>query len=156
MVRMATIDDIPILIDHHLAMFREIYQVLNRAIVETDFNKTGRAYREKLWRQLTEGTCTAWVHTSNSGIVASAAVSLLEGVPVPNDPSVTVAFVHSVYTSPEYRRKGYARQLMREILTYCEQHEIRRVDLVASTAGEALYTGLGFSYMSGSMRLMRK
>jgi GNAT superfamily N-acetyltransferase len=156
MLRKATVDDITILTDHHLAMFREIHQLMDKPVSESDFEKTGRTYREKLHRQLTNGTCTAWVYVSDSSIVASAAVSLLEGIPVPDDPLVTVAFVHSVYTLPEYRRRGYARQLMQEILMFCEQRGIRRIDLVASAAGEGVYTGLGFSHLSGAMRLMRK
>jgi len=66
------------------------------------------------------------------------------GVPARNDPNV--------YTDPDYRRCGIARQLMATIITWCKQQGFARVTLHASGDGRQLYESLGF-VDSNEMRL---
>lgn len=55
-----------------------------------------------------------------------------------------VVGVHQVGVLPEYRGKGMARELMKDVIRRCTQMPARYVTLQASTVGEPLYSGLGF------------
>lgn len=54
---------------------------------------------------------------------------------------VTVGGIHAVATHPEFRRRGYYRQVMVEVLKYCDQHY---ETLVLTTSNPEFYTPFGF------------
>ncbi|OAV43344.1 GNAT family N-acetyltransferase [Lewinella sp. 4G2] len=55
-----------------------------------------------------------------------------------------VAGIHSIGTLPEFRRKGYARQIMQSLLTTTQQKGAELAVLQASAKGLGLYQQLGF------------
>ncbi len=55
--------------------------------------------------------------------------------------NITVGGIHAVCTHPEYRRRGYYREVMEEVLDYCEN---RYDTLVLTTAQPELYQPFGF------------
>jgi GNAT superfamily N-acetyltransferase len=55
--------------------------------------------------------------------------------------NVTVGGVHAVATHPEFRRRGYYRQVMEEVLDYCDR---RYQTLVLTTSQPELYQPFGF------------
>ncbi len=57
--------------------------------------------------------------------------------------------VSSVYTLPEYRRKGISRKLMLMLIAHAKELQIRRLVLWASEMGRPLYEGLGFEPSHG-------
>ena len=59
----------------------------------------------------------------------------------------------NVYTRPEHRRKGLARQLMRASLDWCRSNAVPCVILHASVEGRRLYESLGFA-STNEMRLL--
>ena len=58
----------------------------------------------------------------------------------------------NLYTEPEFRRRGIARQIMLTILSWVKDHGLRAVNLHASAAGRPLYEKLGFE-ATNEMRL---
>jgi GNAT superfamily N-acetyltransferase len=60
------------------------------------------------------------------------------------EPLGTVGYVFSVATDPDTRRRGYARACMDTLLDWYREHQVRRVQLTASTEGAPLYASLGF------------
>lgn len=54
---------------------------------------------------------------------------------------VTVGGIHAVCTHPEFRRRGYYRQVMEEVLQYCAT---RYETLILTTAQPELYAPFGF------------
>jgi GNAT superfamily N-acetyltransferase len=55
--------------------------------------------------------------------------------------SITVGGIHGVCTHPEFRRRGYYREIMEEVLDYCDR---RYGTLVLTTAQPELYQPFGF------------
>ena len=62
------------------------------------------------------------------------------------------ALIVNVYTEPEWRRRGYARQLLETIVAWCRERGVNSVVLHASDDGRALYEKLGF-FSTSEMRL---
>lgn len=146
-------EDIPVLVDHHRNMFQEI--LVSRGVDSgiPDSEELDTAYRNKLKNELGH-QCRAWImKSSNNKIVASGAVSVVSLVPVPNDTSCKVGFLHSIFTESEYRNKGFAGRIVEEIVRYCKDQGIKRVILNASSDGMPLYKKIGFESAENSMRL---
>jgi GNAT superfamily N-acetyltransferase len=55
--------------------------------------------------------------------------------------NITVGGIHAVCTHPEFRRRGYYREIMEEVLDYCQ---CRYDTLVLTTAQPELYQPFGF------------
>jgi GNAT superfamily N-acetyltransferase len=58
----------------------------------------------------------------------------------------------NVYTEPEFRKRGIARQIMLTILGWVKEHGFHSVNLHASDEGRHLYEKLGFE-ATNEMRL---
>jgi len=151
-LREATIADIPVLARHHRLMFEEILGAEHEPADPERMAGVEKAYAGKLHHEQKTGTCTAWVVEVGDLIVASGGISRMPNVPVPEDPTCTVALLHSVYTEPGYRRRGCARMVVRAVLLRCRQEGIHRVQLVASNAGRSLYEEHGFLAVPNMMR----
>ena len=55
-----------------------------------------------------------------------------------------VGEVNSVYTIPEYRRRGIALQIIKNLVKYSKENQIDRVDLKATKMGAPVYLKAGF------------
>jgi predicted N-acetyltransferase YhbS len=75
-------------------------------------------------------------------------IGLLELPLVIMGQTVRVGGIHAVGTRPEYRRRGYYRQVMAEVLQYCVQ---RYETLVLTTGQPALYEPFGFRVVQEHM-----
>ena len=98
-----------------------------------------------LARALGDGSYHHWLALDGSGRVAGGGGVLLSPWPAnPKDPCTQRAVILNVYTEPESRKRGIARQIMRTILAWVREHGFHSVNLHASAEGRALYEKLGF------------
>ena len=63
--------------------------------------------------------------------------------------------VLNVYTKPEYRKKGYAKQLMNVLLEDAKKNELSVVELKATEDGYHLYKSVGFQDVVSKYHNMR-
>jgi GNAT superfamily N-acetyltransferase len=78
-------------------------------------------------------------------------------IPWPPGPlysSGRLAFVYNVYTEPEHRRHGLARQVMDVLHAYCREAGIGSVALNASIFGRTLYESMGYRVTSSPMMFL--
>ncbi len=75
------------------------------------------------------------------GEMAVTHVGVLEIPMVVMGQRVTVGVIHGVCTHPEFRRRGYFRQVMEEVLEYCAS---RYETLLLTTAQPEFYSSFGF------------
>jgi GNAT superfamily N-acetyltransferase len=64
-----------------------------------------------------------------------------------------VAFLHSVFTEPKYRKQGYAKMIVESAIKFCNSNGIKRLLLNTSEEAKSLYKSLGFEYSKTSMSL---
>ena len=87
-----------------------------------------------------------WLIEYNGKVVAGAGVLLHQYYPTQRNPRARpTAYILNVYTEPAHRRRGLARRLMEEILSWCRPHDIPRASLHTSDAGKRVYESLGFA-----------
>jgi GNAT superfamily N-acetyltransferase len=61
------------------------------------------------------------------------------------DPALDAARVRAMYTNPKYARRGVGRLVLSLCETAAAAEGFRRLELVATLAGEPLYTAYGFT-----------
>jgi len=157
-IRLATVDDIAVIARHRVRMFEDM-GTLPPDQVPIMTERTIR-YLE---RAIPAGEYVAWlaVEQDQPGIVAGGAgLQRRTVLPFPTaDAGVPgvgegrEAIVINVYTEPEFRRLGLARQLMKALIQWSREAGIERIALHASPYGQALYESLGF-VVTNEMRLM--
>ncbi|MFJ9947808.1 GNAT family N-acetyltransferase [Kitasatospora sp. NPDC091207] len=79
------------------------------------------------------------------GALAACAVGTLEQrLPAPGNPDGRFGFVFNICTDPGHRLRGYARACTEALVDWFDSRRVGRIDLHASSGGEALYRSLGF------------
>lgn len=151
-IREAGDADIPVLVQFRRGMHEEIRHSRGLPVVPEKMAAMEEAYARFARARLADGTMKAWVIEAQGQIVACGALLVLLYPPNPIDPSGRTARLYSMYTLPEYRRKGLARRIAHRAIEYCKAQGIKRIGLGASTAGKPLYESLGFQ-PTNEMRL---
>ena len=152
----ATIDDIGILAIHHRKMFEEIWEHKGQKIEKDRAHELEAAYCKKIEKQISEGSCRAWVVKNGNQVIASGAITIVSFVPVPSDGNHNIAYLHSMYTEKNYRNQKCAQKIIEKAIHYCKGNGINRVVLNASDAGKAIYEKSGFVPSPETMRLFIK
>ena len=86
----------------------------------------------------------AWVVEVDGRLVSSAALSILPTIPAPGRLDMRWVLLHNVYTLPDYRGRGFARNLVEMAIAWCKEQGFRSLALNASAAGRPIYASLGF------------
>ena len=105
-----------------------------------------------LSKAIADGTFRAWLAHDSYHVVAGGAVIITPWPAHPYDLECRRATILNVYTDPNYRRRGIARELMQTMIDWCRRQGFARVTLHASDDGRHLYETLGFE-PSNEMRL---
>ena len=137
-VRPATISDIPDLITHRAAMFREMG-------IPAQFDEMAIAGESWLRHAIPAHTYRAWVaETPAEGVVASAALIVMPWPPGPISMDPRCGMIFNVYTLPTHRQRGLARRLIETLHEWCRAEGLERVVLNASVFGKPLYDSMGY------------
>lgn len=147
-IREAAAGESAIILHHRRSMFRDMGQ----GTVE-ELDRMVLTASPWLSRALADGSYHHWFAVDGSGGVMGGGGVLLCSWPAnPKDPCSERAIILNVYTEPEFRRRGIARQIMAAILDWARQRGFRTINLHASDEGRALYEKLGFE-ATNEMRL---
>lgn len=91
---------------------------------------------------------------SGTGLAACAVGTIEHRLGSPRNPTGVSGHVFNVATDPGQRRRGHSRACMEALLDWYKTRGVGKIDLHASSAGEPLYTSLGFARTPDpSMRL---
>ena len=146
-IRPATAADIPEIIRQRRRMYEDMHYTNNSALDTMSHLTT-----DYLHTAIPDGTFHAWLACDADHPVAGGAVLITSWPAHAYDLECRRATILNVYTDPDYRRRGIARQLMQTMIAWCKQEGFARVTLHASDDGRHLYQSLGFE-PSNEMRL---
>jgi len=147
-IREAKPGESAVILHHRRSMFRD----MGEGTVE-ELDRMVEVASPWLARALADGSYRHWLALDASGSIAGGGGVLLCPWPAnPKDPCTERAVVLNVYTEPEFRKQGIARQIMLTILAWLKQQGFRSVNLHASDEGRQLYEKLGFA-PTNEMRL---
>ncbi len=147
-IREAKPSESAIILHHRRSMFRD----MGEGTIE-ELDRMVEVASPWLARALADGSYRHWLALDASGRVAGGGGVLLCPWPAnPKDPCTERAVILNVYTEPEFRKRGIARQIMLAILAWLKQKGFRGANLHASDEGRSLYEKLGFE-TTNEMRL---
>jgi GNAT superfamily N-acetyltransferase len=152
-LRPATVDDIPVLVNHRRLMFEDMYASKAVTRDRAGFEAMDAAYAVLLRYEIPARSTRVWVIDDAGKIAASGALKFTDWLPRPDGQRRGLVYVHSVYTVPEYRRQGLARRILNAMIDYCRDNGWPRLSLHASALGRGLYEDLGFK-PTNEMRLV--
>ena len=95
-------------------------------------------------RHMADGTYVSWLAVDGEKIVGTSGMSFVEKPPYFGCPSGRIGLLSSMYTDPEYRRKGIAKELLSRVVEEARNYGCGCVQITASDMGVLLYTAFGF------------
>lgn len=95
-------------------------------------------------RHMADGTFVSWLAMDGEKIVGTSGMSFVEKPPYFSCPSGRIGLLSSMFTDPDYRRMGIAKELLSRVVEEARNYGCGCVQITASDMGVLLYTDFGF------------
>ena len=95
-------------------------------------------------RHMADGTFVSWLAMDGNKIVGTSGMSFVEKPPYFGCPSGKKGLLSSMFTNPDYRRMGIAKELLTRVVNEAKAYGCGTVQITASDMGVHLYTDFGF------------
>lgn len=139
MLRRATIQDVPAVIDLRAAFFATMGH-------QSDPDAPWGAPAARWFAEHLGIDACAYLAYDGDQPVATAVGYLQIAPPSPSNPAGVRGYLSDVITLPGHRRRGHARRCVDALITWFrDETPAELVDLTASTDGVALYESLGWA-----------
>ena len=102
------------------------------------------ALRDYYVRHMADGSFVSWIAMDGEKIVGTSGMSFVEKPPYFGCPSGKMGLLSSMFTDPDYRRKGIAKELLSRVVDEARKYGCGTVQITASDMGVLLYTSFGF------------
>ena len=110
------------------------------------------ALKDYYRRHLTDGTFVSWLALDGDKIIGTSGMSFVEKPPYFGCPSGKLGLLSSMFTNPDYRRKGIAKELLHRVVEEARAYGCGAVQITASDMGVKLYTAYGFVHNGNFMQ----
>ena len=95
-------------------------------------------------RHMADGTFVSWLTVDGDQIIGTSGMSFVEKPPYFGCPSGKIGILSSMFTDPEYRRRGIAKELLSRVVDEARAYGCGTIQITASDMGVLLYTDFGF------------
>lgn len=95
-------------------------------------------------RHMADGTFVSWLAMDGDRIVGTSGMSFVEKPPYFGCPNGRIGLLSSMFTDPDYRRMGIAKELLSRVINEARDYGCGTVQITASDMGVLLYTDFGF------------
>jgi GNAT superfamily N-acetyltransferase len=107
--------------------------------------KGDQVYKQWARARLKNHELIAWiVKSSDDRVAGGGSVWLSRVQPRPHRVSMVQPYLLSMYTEPDFRRRGVASMVVKEAIEWCRKNKYERLMLHASEMGRKVYSKLGF------------
>ncbi|MBP5364962.1 MAG: GNAT family N-acetyltransferase [Bacteroidales bacterium] len=110
------------------------------------------ALKDYYQRHIADGTFFSWIAILDGEIIGTSGISIVEKPPYFGCPNGRIALLSSMFTSPNHRRKGIAKELLSRVISDARSHGCAVVQITASDMGVKLYTAFGFVHNHNFMQ----
>ena len=138
-VEKAGLGDIDALVEMRLSFLLEDNGVLNEELRDKIKSGLPGYFRTHLNRDL-----FVYVIREAQSIVSCAFLLITEKPMNPAFPNGLTGTVLNVYTCQQFRNRGYAGMIMREMIAEAEKKDVSVIELQATEYGYSLYRAVGF------------
>ncbi len=103
-------------------------------------------------RHMADGTFVSWLALDGDKIIGTSGMSFVEKPPYFGCPSGRIGLLSSMFTNPNYRRMGIAKELLHRVVEEARAYGCGAVQITASDMGVKLYTAYGFVHNGNFMQ----
>ena len=103
-------------------------------------------------RHMKDGTFVSWLALDGNNIIGTSGMSFVEKPPYFGCPSGKIGLLSSMFTNPNYRRNGIAKELLSRIVNEAKQYGCGTIQITVSDMGVKLYTDFGFEHNGNFMQ----
>lgn len=103
-------------------------------------------------RHMADGTFVSWLAFDGDKIIGTSGMSFVEKPPYFGCPSGKMGLLSSMFTNPEYRRRGIAKELLSRVVKDAKAYGCQTVQITASDMGVKLYADFGFVHNGNFMQ----
>ena len=139
-------------IDDFWQLRKELFLELGEISDETDISELKLA-TEQYYSLHINKDLFSWGIYKEQKIVSIGSLCLFSRIPYRENLSGTEGYILNIYTAGQFRKQGFANQILDTIIEYCKQHNIERLWLSSSEQGKHLYAGKGFIKKENEMEL---
>ena len=129
-----------------MAMFREAGSIW--LLQDSAEEGIAAAYRDLYQQQ----KCCHYLVEDEGVAVACGGAVIKDDVPFCFFKTPCYGYIMDVYCEPASRRRGYATQLVQQVIAWLRERGVHNIKLKPSVAGQRMYEKLGFQ-PSGEMEL---
>ncbi|MBR3340822.1 MAG: GNAT family N-acetyltransferase [Clostridiales bacterium] len=110
------------------------------------------ALKDYYHRHLSDGTFVSWLALDGDKIIGTSGMSFVEKPPYFSCPTGRIGLLSSMFTDPDYRRMGIAKELLGRVVDEARNYGCGAVQITASDMGVKLYTSFGFKHNGNFMQ----
>ena len=103
-------------------------------------------------RNMAAGTYVSWLAFDGDKLVGTSGMSFAQKPPYFTCPTGRLGILSSMYTDPDYRRKGIATSLLDRVVKEAKDYGCGTIYITASDAGVKLYEAYGFKHNGNFMQ----
>ncbi len=93
------------------------------------------ALKDYYSRHMTEGTFVSWIAVDGNKIIGTSGMSFVEKPPYFSCPSGKIGLLSSMFTEPDYRRMGIAKELLHRVIEEARKYGCGSIQITASDMG---------------------
>jgi GNAT superfamily N-acetyltransferase len=139
-IRRASLKDLDVLVRQRRAMWTDM-GIRDKSRLE----KADRAYRRWALTRMRNHQLVGWLVENRYRKIAGGGCLWLQPIqPGPNQTGTVQPYLLSMYTNPEFRRRGVASMVVGEAIGWCRTRGYSRLRLHASEMGRPVYRKFGF------------
>ena len=136
-------------IDMRISQLTEEYETEGKEVPENVDLKS--ALFDYYRRHMADGTFVSWIAMDGDRIIGTSGMSFVEKPPYFTCPSGKLGLLSSMFTNPEYRRRGIAQELLDRVVGEARKYGCGSVHITASDMGVKLYSAYGFRHNGNFM-----
>ena len=130
----------------------ELFEELGEINKNTDISELKSATTQYYLSHINKDLI-CWGMLQNKKLIAIGSLCLFTRIPYKENLSGSEGYILNIYTSPQFRRCGFANQILDAIIEYSQKNCIKRLWLNASEQGEKIYAERGFIKKENEMEL---
>ena len=131
---------------------KELFEELGEISECIDTSELGLATKQYFLSHINRDLIS-WGVFQKGKLVAIGSLCLFTRIPYRENLSGLEGYILNIYTSPPFRKCGYANQILDTIIAYSHKNNIRRLWLNYSEQGKSLYAKKGFIKKDNEMEL---